>query len=105
MVVQDNINHHIIQQTLESILLRRFLQSAAKSITEKGIICVTTVNSPYYDGAFAVDEAAQWAGLTKPFAYAFDPGEYLTYQHSNTLNPVESALAEQDEFVTFVFRA
>lgn len=87
------------------VLLRRFLSSAASSITRNGMVCVTTINSPFYDGAFSVDEAAEWAGLQKPCTYAFDPDDYSIYNHVNTLDHDESALDVADDFVTYVFTA
>ncbi|MEO1200243.1 MAG: Rossmann-like fold-containing protein [Pseudomonadota bacterium] len=86
------------------VLLRRFLKSAANAISRHGAICVTTVNNPYYDGAFSVDDAARWAGLPKPVAYRFDPDDYAGYFHTNTLDQSVSSIGSTEEFVTFVFR-
>lgn len=86
------------------VLLRRFLKSAANAISQHGAICVTTINSPYYDGAFSIDDAARWAGLPKPVAYRFDPDDYAEYFHANTLDQSTSAIGSTEDFVTFVFR-
>jgi len=86
------------------VLLKRFLKSAANAISQHGAICVTTINSPYYDGTFSVDDAARWAGLSKPDAYRFDPDDYSGYYHTNTLDQSVSAIGSAEYFVTFVFR-
>jgi 25S rRNA (uracil2634-N3)-methyltransferase len=85
------------------VLLRRFLKSAANAAKAGGQICVTTINSPYYDGSFSVDEAAHWAGLPKPVAHRFDPKRFSNYDHVNTRDQAESAVSTSDKFVTFVF--
>ncbi len=86
------------------ILLRRFLKSAANATKAGRQICVTTINSPYYDGSFSIDEAARWAGLPKPFAHRFNPKRFPNYHHVNTSNQDESAIATADKFVAFVFQ-
>jgi 25S rRNA (uracil2634-N3)-methyltransferase len=85
------------------ILLRRFLKSAANATKAGGQICVTTINSPYYDGSFSVDEAAQWAGLPKPVAHRFNTKRFPDYDHVNTRDQANSAISSCDNFVTFVF--
>jgi 25S rRNA (uracil2634-N3)-methyltransferase len=86
------------------ILLRRFLKSAANATKAGRQICVTTINSPYYDGSFSIDEAASKAGLAKPLAHRFNPKRFPNYHHVNTSNQDESAIAAADKFVTFVFQ-
>jgi 25S rRNA (uracil2634-N3)-methyltransferase len=86
------------------ILLRRFLKSAANATKVGGQICVTTINSPYYDGSFSVDEAAHWARLPKPVAHRFNPKRFPNYEHVNTRDQADSAISSSDNFVTFVFR-
>lgn len=86
------------------ILLRRFLRSARALVGKSGIISLTTVNSSFYDGAFAVLDAARFAKLQPPDAYPFAPSEHPGYMHTNTCHPNESAIDHADQFVTFVFR-
>ena len=83
--------------------MRRFLKSAANATKAGRQICVTTINSPYYDGSFSMDEAARRAGLSKPLAHRFNPKRFPNYHHVNTSYQDESAIAAANKFVTFVF--
>jgi hypothetical protein len=76
----------------------------AKSTKAGGQICVTTINSPYYDGSFSVDDAAHWAGLPNPTARRFSPKRFPDYDHVNTMDLADSAISDSDNFVTFVFQ-
>ena len=48
------------RRNLNHVLVRRFLRNAAASLSENGCIAITVVNSPHYDSAFAMREAARW---------------------------------------------
>ncbi|MBI1326295.1 MAG: DUF2431 domain-containing protein [Alphaproteobacteria bacterium] len=85
------------------ILLRGFLKSAASYLKPDGRILVTTVNSPHYEGAFQVTEAAEFAGYKQPVSYSFDPDDFTGYVHTNT-NDDDSALDNHAKFITWEFR-
>jgi 25S rRNA (uracil2634-N3)-methyltransferase len=84
------------------ILVRDFLKSAAKRLRREGAVLITAVDSPYYQGALQVDEAAASAGFRKPVAYPFDPLKLPGYSHTNT-NDESSAIDGHDKFCTWVF--
>lgn len=60
------------------------------------------MDSPFYEGAFKMDEAARKAGFAAPAIYTFDPKDYPGYTHQNTANE-ESAADGHTAFATFVF--
>lgn len=86
------------------VLVRRFLKSAAEHITGDGIVAISAVNSPHYDGAFDVDGAADRNEYDIPVAYPFCFSDYPGYSHVKTIDDGLSAVGEGDEFVTYVFR-
>jgi len=63
---------------------------------------LSTVDSPFYEGAFKMDEAARKAGFAAPEIYTFNPKDYPGYTHQNTANE-ESAADGHTAFATFVF--
>jgi hypothetical protein len=75
-----------------------------KSTKAGGQICLTTINSPYYDGSFSVDEAAHWAGLPNPTAHGFNTDQFAKYDHLNTNDQADSAISSSDNFLTFVLQ-
>lgn len=85
------------------ILVRRFLKSATEHLTGNGIVAISAVNSPHYDGAFDVDGAAERNEYEIPVAYPFYFSDYPGYTHVKTKDDGSSAVAEGDEFVTYVF--
>jgi 25S rRNA (uracil2634-N3)-methyltransferase len=85
------------------ILVRRFLKSALERIRQDGEIIISVVNSPYYEGRFRMDEAAEYAGITNFFAIPFSPGDFPSYSHVNT-NDEDSALKEHRSFETWIFQ-
>ncbi|PIQ24523.1 hypothetical protein COW64_18625 [bacterium (Candidatus Blackallbacteria) CG18_big_fil_WC_8_21_14_2_50_49_26] len=60
------------------------------------------MDSPFYEGAFKMDEAARKAGFAAPEIYTFNPKDYPGYTHQNTANE-ESAADGHTAFATFVF--
>lgn len=85
------------------ILLRKFLRSAVEILAPNGKILISTVNSPYYEGAFQLEDANEFAGLKTPESYPFDPSNFPGYSHVNT-NDDESAIEDHRKFITRVFR-
>jgi len=85
------------------VLIRRFLRSARHVLAGNGRVAITVIDSPHYDGAFSMHEAAIWAGLSPPRIYPFRMGDYPSYMHSNTQDENESALVKQDKLQTYVF--
>lgn len=84
------------------ILVRDFLKSAAKILRRDGNVLITAVDSPYYHGAFHLDEVAASAGFKNPVSYPFDPSKLSGYSHTNT-NDASSALDGHKKFCTWVF--
>ncbi len=85
------------------VLLRNFLISARYTIPDSGKVLVTTVDSPYYRGAFQFDLAAEQAGYLPPEPYPFMPSKFPGYVHTMT-HEDGSALEDHDTFATWVFR-
>ena len=85
------------------VLVRRFLRSAAASLSEHACIAITVVNNPHYDGAFAMSDAARWAGVSKPRVHPFHVDDHPGYCHGNTEDDGESAISAKDECQTYVF--
>ena len=89
-------------QNPNHVLVTRFLKSARNHLKPGGLVIVSTVDSPFYEGAFKMDDAARKAGFAAPDIYTFDPKDYPGYTHQNTANE-ESAADGHTAFATFVF--
>ena len=92
----------LYSQNPNHVMITRFLKSASDHLARNGEIVVSTVDSPFYEGAFKMQEAAQKAGLARPVIYDFDPARFAGYAHQNTDNE-GSALGNHDTFATFAF--
>ena len=89
-------------QNPNHVMITRFLKSARDHLARNGEIVISTVDSPFYEGAFKMHDAAQKAGLAPPVIYDFDPARFAGYTHQNTENE-GSALENHDTFATFAF--
>lgn len=89
-------------QNPNHVLVTRFLKSARNHLKPGGLVVISTVDSPFYEGAFKMDDAAPKAGFAAPDTYTFDPKEYPEYTHQNTANE-EAATDGHTAFATFVF--
>lgn len=89
-------------QNPNHVLVTRFLKNARNHLKPSGLVVISTVDSPFYEGAFKMDEAARKAGFAAPEIYTFDPKDYPGYTHQNTANE-ESAADGHTAFATFVF--
>lgn len=89
-------------QNPNHVLMTRFLKNARNHLKPGGLVVISTVDSPFYEGAFKMDEAARKAGFAAPAIYTFDPKDYSGYTHQNTANE-ESAADGYTAFATFVF--
>ena len=89
-------------QNPNHILVTRVLKSAHSILTNSGEVIITTVDSPFYEGAFKLNEAAQKSGFQPPEIFDFDPQAFQGYCHQNTAD-FDSALGTNDTFSTFVF--
>lgn len=85
------------------VLVRCFLRSARQVLANDGLIAITVIDSPHYDGAFAMHDAAEWAGLTAPSIYPFCISDHPGYEHSNTQDENVSAIDARDRLQTYVF--
>ena len=85
------------------VLVRRFLRSAAVLLSKNGCIATTVLDSPHYDGAFAMSDAARWAGVSEPRVHPFHVDDHPGYRHGNTEDDSESAISAKDECQTYVF--
>lgn len=92
----------IYGQNPNHTLITRFLKNAKNHLKTSGEIVISTVDSPFYEGAFKMGEAASKAGYQPPVIFDFDPDQYSGYTHQNTDND-ESALENHDTFATHVF--
>jgi len=89
-------------QNPNHVLVTRFLKNARNHLKPGGLVVISTVDSPFYEGAFKMDEAARKAGSAAPAIYTFDPEDYPGYTRQNTDNE-ESAADGHTAFATFVF--
>jgi hypothetical protein len=89
-------------QNPNHVLVTRFLKSARNHLKPGGLVVISTMDSPFYEGAFKMDEAARKARFAAPAIYTFDPEDYPGYTHQNTDNE-ESATDGHTAFATFVF--
>lgn len=92
----------IYGQNPNHTLITRFLKNAKNHLKAMGEIVISTFDSPFYEGAFKMDDVAKKAGYQPPEIFDFDPDQYSGYIHQNTDND-ESALENHDAFTTFVF--
>ena len=89
-------------QNPNHVLVTRFLKNALNHLKPGGLVVISTVDSPFYEGAFKMDEAAGKAGSAALAIYTFNPEEYPRYTHQNTANE-GSAADGHTAFATFVF--
>jgi 25S rRNA (uracil2634-N3)-methyltransferase len=66
------------------ILVRDFFASARRILRPSGCIVVTTVDSPYYQGAFQMNESAMENDLKIIGQYDFSIDDFPGYSHMNT---------------------
>lgn len=85
------------------ILVRDFLKSARRHLTENGKVLVSAVDTPHYRGAFQFEEAAEKAGFEPPHSYPFDPDKFRDYHHTMTHREGD-ALDNHGDFLTFIFK-
>ncbi len=85
------------------VLVRRFLRSAAQHLRIYGKVAITVLNSPHYDGAFDVDDAARRNHYEIPVAYPFYFSDYPGYTHVKTNDDGTSVASSDSECVTYVF--
>ena len=89
-------------QNPNHVLVTRFLKSAQNHLKPGGLVVISTVDSPFYEGTFKMDKAARKTGFAAPGIYTFDPKNHPGYTHQNTANE-ESAADGHTAFATFVF--
>lgn len=85
------------------VLVRDFLYSSQGHLLRSGVVCISAVDSPHYQGAFQFDKAAASAGYHPPLIYKFEPKRFKGYVHTMT-NEVGSALGGHNDFKTWVFK-
>ena len=85
------------------MLIRGCLRSARQVLARDGQIAITVVDSAHYDGAFAMSDAAGWAGFSYPCIHPFRVSDHPGYAHSNTQNENASAIGARDRLQTYVF--
>ncbi len=85
------------------ILVRDFLLSAIEQLLPGGVVLISAIDSPHYQGAFQFEEAASIAGFLPPENYPFDLDDFPGYIHTMT-NEEESALDADDDLRTWVFK-
>lgn len=84
------------------VLVRDFLISAKSIIKNNGKLFVTIVDTPYYEGLFALQEASEIAGYKIIDQMPFYPEDYDGYQHTMT-NSEDSGIEEYNSFITLIF--
>ncbi len=84
-------------------LIRHFLQEATELIDEKGRVIISSVDTPYYDGMFQFERAAEKTKTKIVNCYSFEPKSFPGYNHINT-NDQDSALKKYQKFKSLVFK-
>ncbi len=87
-----------------SILIYRFLKSAQLHLKTDGVILITTVKTPHYDGLFRFEEVAKKTGYQIIGEVPFYPKDFPEYQHTGTQEGEESILAKHKHYVTRYFQ-
>ena len=85
------------------VLVRDFLNSARGHLIQNGLVCISAVDSPHYQGAFQFEKAAASAGYNPPAIYPFAPKRFKRYTHTMT-HEDGSALGGHRNFKTWVFK-
>jgi 25S rRNA (uracil2634-N3)-methyltransferase len=85
------------------ILVKNFLLSAKRQLSQNGKILITAVDSPHYRGAFQFEKAAEISGLISPESYLFDPSKFHGYHHTMT-HENGSSIEKHNQFRTWIFR-
>jgi len=85
------------------VLVRDFLNSARGHLIQNGLVCISAVDSPHYQGAFQFEKAAASAGYYPPLIYPFAPKRFKGYTHTMT-HEDGSALGGHRSFKTWVFK-
>ena len=89
-------------QNPNHVLVTRFLKNTRNHLKPGGLVAISTADSPFYECAFKMDEAARKAGFSAPAINSFDPEDHSGYTHQNTANE-GSAADGHNAFATFVF--
>jgi len=89
-------------QNSNHVLVSRFLKSSRPHLKRGGVVVISTVDNPFYEGAFKMNEAARKAGFTEPDIYDFDPSDFAGYTHQNSADE-DSAIDDHGSFATFAF--
>lgn len=89
-------------QNSNHVLVSRFLKGSRGHLKRGGLVVVSTVDSPFYEGAFKMNEAARKAGFAAPAIYDFQPSDFTGYTHQNTADEA-SAIDGHSSFATFAF--
>lgn len=89
--------------TENHVLIRKFLRSALAHLNENVCILISSVDSPYYEGMFKFEEAADFADYVLPDCVPFDPANFNGYSHINTNND-DSAIKDHAKFLTWIFK-
>ncbi|WP_299830448.1 Rossmann-like fold-containing protein [uncultured Roseobacter sp.] len=91
-------------QNPNHVLVTHFLKNSRAHLKSGGLVVISTVDSPFYEGAFKTDDAVRKTGFETPDIYTFNPKDYPAYSHQNTADE-ESAINEHTAFATFVLSA
>ena len=85
------------------LLVKNFLDIAAKKISTFGSVVISYVDNEYYNNVFKFYKIARLAGFNKIIKYIFDPKDFRGYKHPMT-HEEESALEGHKKFATLEFR-
>lgn len=84
------------------MLIKSFLKSIYNNLKTEGKVLISSVDTPYYEGAFQFEKAAEASGFQITETLSFDPADFPGYHHTNT-NDEDSALEYHTDFKTLVF--
>jgi hypothetical protein len=66
------------------VIVRCCMKSATDHLNRNGIVAISAVNNPHYDGAFDVDGASECNEYEIPVVYPFYFSDYPSYTHVKT---------------------
>lgn len=83
-------------------LVRNFLISSKRCLSQDGLIAITYVDNSYYNGVFQFAKLNRELGFRVMEKHIFDPKDFLNYKHKMT-NGDESGILNHNQFATMVF--
>lgn len=66
----------LLGQNSKHVFATRFLKSSRAHLKSGGLVVISTADSPFYEGAFKMEDTARKAGFAEPDICTFNPEDY-----------------------------